>query len=95
MVPSSSVFVLTFFFTGVFMAAIRREGLLKVKTFSLVNHPKLSFVAVIVLVALLVANVALGYFAIEKVASQVTFQKGVLAVQAQKLMKVRQICSAL
>lgn len=80
-VPSTVNFALAFFFTGLFAATLRREGLLKVKTFSLINHPKLSFVSVLVLVAMLIGSVSLGYLVVEKVLAAVAFQKGVVAVQ--------------
>ncbi len=89
-VPSTATFALAFFFTGLFAANLRREGLLKVKTLSLVNHPKLSFVSVLVLVALLICNVTLGYFVIEKVVADVSFQQGVSVAQTGQNLDVAQ-----
>src|SRR5690606_35996818 len=73
-VPGITIVILTFFFTGLFAAALLREGVLKTRTFSLVHHPKLSFISVLVLVALLIANVALGYSIIERALSLTYFK---------------------
>jgi tetratricopeptide (TPR) repeat protein len=83
-VPSAVIIMLAFFFTGLFAATLRRNGLLKSHTFSLVNHPKLSFVSVIVLVALIIGNVALGYLVLEKASSSYYFQKGFTLVQSKQ-----------
>lgn len=83
-VPSPVIFALTFFFTGLFAASLRREGLLKTKTLSLVDHPKLSFVAVLLLVALIIGNITLGYLATTKAIAATDFQAGVSAVQVSQ-----------
>lgn len=83
-VPSPAIFALTFFFTGLFAASLRREGLLKTKTLSLVDHPKLSFVAVLLLVALIIGNITLGYLATTKAIAATDFQAGVSAVQTKQ-----------
>jgi len=81
-VPSPVIFALTFFFTGLFAASLRREGLLKTKVLSLVDHPKLSFVAVLLLVALIIGNITLAYLATTKAIAATDFQSGVATVQS-------------
>lgn len=80
-VPTVTIFSLSFFFSGLFIASLYREGLLKRKDISLSHHPKLSFVSVIVLVVLLLGNVALGYSIVQRSASLVYFQKSILGYQ--------------
>jgi tetratricopeptide (TPR) repeat protein len=82
-VPSVAIVGLTFFFTGLFIAVLNKEGILKTKTLSLSNHPKLSFVSVLLLVVLLIATISLGYVITVRSLSMVDFQKS-LAVYADK-----------
>lgn len=80
-VPSVANFVLGFFFTGLFAASLYREGLLKEKQFSLINHPKLSFISVLALIVLLIANVTFGYLVLQRSVSLVYFQNSILGLQ--------------
>lgn len=80
-VPSIVNVILTFFFTGLFIASLYRENALKEEVFSLEHHPKISFVSVLVLVVLLIANVSLGYLLVQKSVALGYFQKSVVLAQ--------------
>lgn len=80
-VPSVVIVALTFFFTGLFAASLEREGMLKTKTFSLSDHPKLSFVSVLLLMFILIGSVTLGYMVFQRSASLVYFQKSLNSYQ--------------
>jgi tetratricopeptide (TPR) repeat protein len=80
-VTTMSTFTFAFGFTGLFIASLYREKLLKRADFNLARHPKLSFVSVLVLVALLLASLTLGYTIAQKSMSLATFQKSILAYQ--------------
>jgi tetratricopeptide (TPR) repeat protein len=83
-VPSTVIVVLAFFFTGLFAASLYREGILRSKVVSLSDNPKLSFLSVILLVALLIANLALAYLVIQKAVSLTYFQKSIRAIQTEQ-----------
>lgn len=78
-VPSVVNIFFAFFFTGLFAAALEREGIFKTKEFSLKNHPKLSFVSVLALVVLLIGSVSLFYLIGKGSLSAFDFEKSVLA----------------
>lgn len=83
-VPSVAIVGLTFFFTGLFIAVLNKEGVLKTKTLSLSNHPKLSFISVLLLVVLLIATISLGYLMTVRSLSMVDFQKSLLAYNSNQ-----------
>jgi len=80
-VPSIVNVFFAFFFTGLFSASLYREKMLARREISLVNHPKLSFVSVLVLIVLMVGSITLGYIFIQRGASIAYFQKSVLGFQ--------------
>ncbi len=80
-VPTVAIFILTFFFSGLFAASLYREKLLRRNEISLVHRPKLSFVSIIILVALMCGSATLGYAILQKSSSLVHFQKSVLGFQ--------------
>ncbi|OHA20046.1 MAG: hypothetical protein A2836_01580 [Candidatus Taylorbacteria bacterium RIFCSPHIGHO2_01_FULL_45_63] len=78
-VPSITVLALAFFFTGLFLAALSEEKILKVRTLPFANNPKLGFVSVLVLIVLLVGSVVLVYIFIKKFSAALNLQKAVAA----------------
>ncbi len=80
-VPGFSMVALAFFFTGLFIASLYRENMLKEVNLSLAHHPKLSFISVFVLVVLLLGSISLGYLVLQKTIAISYFQKGLLAAQ--------------
>jgi cytochrome c-type biogenesis protein CcmH/NrfG len=79
-VPSAVVFILTFFFTGLFMASLYLAGIVgtRVHTFSL--NPRLGFVTSFMLVAVFIACGALGYGLYKNSESLWYFQKSSYAL---------------
>ncbi|PIQ66891.1 MAG: hypothetical protein COV95_01710, partial [Candidatus Zambryskibacteria bacterium CG11_big_fil_rev_8_21_14_0_20_40_24] len=76
--------VMAFFFTGLFLAALYRENLLKSSNVSITKHPKISFLSVLVLITVLIGDVVLGYVVIQKSISFVSFQKGLFAINQEQ-----------
>ncbi len=79
-VPSDAIFGLSFFFTGLFVAALGVSGETEWKTVSFANSPRSGFISVLLLILLLIGSIALGYFLVEKYLSLVYFQRGVIAM---------------
>jgi tetratricopeptide (TPR) repeat protein len=83
-IPSIVIFVLAFFFLGLFIASLYREGLLSSKALSLSHNPKLSFVSVVLLVVLMLLNLTLGYVSAKKSWSVIQFEKSAEAFQVDQ-----------
>ncbi len=77
--PGIVVFSLAFFFTGLFVAVAISDNQIERTNISFAHNLKLSFVAVLVLIALFVVSVAFGYVALQKVASRIYYQKALIA----------------
>src|SRR3989344_6856215 len=60
-IPSTVVFILTLFFTGLFFASIYSVELVDVKTKVFSDNPRNGFIFSLILVASLVASLSLGY----------------------------------
>lgn len=82
-VPGVAMIAMTFFFTGLFIASLYREKLLKQVPLSLVHHPKLSFITVLFLVVLLIGGLSLGYLVVQKTLALSYYQKGIIAAQQE------------
>lgn len=80
-VPSLTIVSLAFLFTGIFIATLRQERLIRTKDIVLSDHPKASFISVIVLVVSLIALLTLGYFIVQKTVSLFYFQKSLNVLQ--------------
>ena len=82
--PNIPLLALTFFFTGLSIAAAASGGILQTRTVSFFKYPRMSFVVVMGLVFVLVLGIGLGYLVFEKTLSSFYFAKGtVLAANAQ------------
>lgn len=81
-IPTITMFIFAFFFTGLFAASLYREGALNKKEIVFANHPKASFVAIILLIVLAIASVSLLFGIYKKSLSLVYFQKSVLGYQS-------------
>ena len=79
-VPSTVLFVLTFFFTGLFFASIYMAGIIPVVNRRFNTNPKVGFVSSLVMVASLVAVVSLGYGLFRNSLSLWHFQKSSFAL---------------
>jgi tetratricopeptide (TPR) repeat protein len=78
-VPSKAMFALAFIFTGLFFASLATSGLLVRRTILFRNSARLSFVAVLVLIAILVGNVAYAYSAVRQSVASVYINKASIA----------------
>jgi len=80
-VPSLVNFAFAFFFTGLFVAALYAEGILKQKEIVMTHHPKLSFLGIIILMVVLVSSITLGFEIIKKSSSLIKFQSTISEYQ--------------
>ncbi len=76
-IPSTVILSFTFLFTGIFLASLYNERLLRPKTISFSDEPKIGFVSVLVLTVLLVIVVTLSYAFGKKFIASAYFQKAV------------------
>ncbi|MEK7180036.1 MAG: tetratricopeptide repeat protein [Patescibacteria group bacterium] len=77
--PDLTIFTLTFFFTGLFVAALSFEHIIPVKTISFTDHPRISFISILFVVFLLISTVSFGYLVIQNGLSSAYFEKGLIA----------------
>lgn len=78
-VPSVVVFILTFFFTGIFFATLYRSGLVRMKKTVFSTNPKVGFASSLGMVVLLVAGLAMAFGLYQNSSSLWYFQKSVYA----------------
>ncbi len=81
-IPSTTIFILTFFFSGLFFASVYNSGLIKIETRKLLSNPKTGFVSSLVLVAFFVASLSLGYGLFKNTQSLWYFQKSTQAINS-------------
>lgn len=74
-VPSATLFFLTFFFSGLFVATLLSEKLITVKTFTYLGNPRRSLLTVVVLVLIAISSVTGCYIYLQKYFSSVYYQK--------------------
>ncbi len=79
-VPNVVIYALAFLMTGVFIATLINEGIVKTYQISLLGSPKIGFVSVLALISLTIASAALGYVFVEKAISSINFQKTIQAL---------------
>jgi tetratricopeptide (TPR) repeat protein len=82
-VPSSVLLVLTFFFTGLFFASLLGTNTIEVKTFDFVKDPKMSFISVLLFVALLLGGLISAYGISRRFISAYYFNKGLVAANVK------------
>lgn len=78
-VPSIVVFILTFFFTGLFFASLQINGLLPTHNYAFSKHPKMGFAASLALVSVFVLAAGLTYGLFNNSRSLWYFQKSAYA----------------
>lgn len=88
-VPSKTMFALTFFASGLFLAAASQSGVITKKVVMFRNSSKLAFVAVLVLVAVLIGNVAYAYGSVKQSMSMLYFNKAGIAASKGDLALAR------
>jgi len=83
-VPSTVVFILTFFFTGLFLASAGIIGLLPLREQVIYREPRYGFIWALSLVAVFIAVLSLGYGLLQNFRSLWYFQKSVYAFNTSK-----------
>lgn len=78
-VPSIVVFILTFFFTGLFFATLYANGFLSTRTYAFNQNQKVGFVSTLGLVSIFLLVVGLGYGLFNNSKSLWYFQKSAYA----------------
>ncbi len=77
--PGIVVFSLAFFFTGLFVAVAINDDQIERTRISFAHNLRLSFIVVLVLIALFVGSVVFSYVALQKIASGIYYQKALIA----------------
>ncbi|MDB5194329.1 MAG: hypothetical protein JWN50_343 [Parcubacteria group bacterium] len=88
-VPSKAIFALSFVTSGLFFASATLSGAVARKTILFRNNSKLAFVAVLLLVAVLVGNVAFAYTAVKQSVAAIYFGKASVAASASDITLAR------
>jgi len=78
--PSTAIFVLTLFFTGIFFASVYMSGIIRVEPRAFSLNPRTGFVSSLVLVAVFLSSIALGYGLYKNSESLWYFQKSSYAL---------------
>jgi len=95
-IPSLVNLFLTFILTSIFVAALYREELIKVKEFSISENPKYGFLYIFVVVGILIGSITIVYNFTEKFISNIYNQQGAVAFQQGDILLAEQkIVSAL
>lgn len=87
-VPSPAIFILTFFFTGLFFASIYVAGIVPVISKKFSANPRTGFVSSLVIVVFFVGGIALGYGLFGNSLSLWYFQKSSYALNTTKDSKL-------
>ncbi len=83
-IPSTVVFIFTLFFTGLFFASVYVSGMIRVETKSFNLNAKVGFLTSLVMTALFIGNIALGYGLLQNSRSLWYFQKSSHALNTEK-----------
>jgi tetratricopeptide (TPR) repeat protein len=83
-VPGIVVITITFLTTGIFLASLSYEGLLKTRTISFSDDSKIGFASVFILITFLIGNLGLGYAITGRYISFVHTQKALAAVNLDR-----------
>jgi len=75
-VPSTSIFILTLFFTGVFFSAVYLSDIIRLERRHINSSPSSGFLSSLILVVVLLSSVSLGYGLFRNSTSLWYFQKG-------------------
>lgn len=81
--PSASLVILTFVFTGLFIAIAHKQKILATKSFSIEQDPKYGFIYITVLVLVLIGSIALVYNVTNKFVAHIYFRGAVTELQVK------------
>lgn len=87
-VPSTVIFILTFFFTGLFFASVYVGGIIPVTSRKFSMNPRTGFISALIMVIFLVGGVALGFGLLQNSRSLWYFQKSSYALNTTKDSKL-------
>ncbi len=76
-VPSVALMILTFFFTGIFIATLGQTGVARVYTINFINDARTSFVTVLIFIALILGMILCGYAFTRKFVANFYYNKAV------------------
>ncbi len=79
-VPSSVIFILTFFFTGLFFASIYVADIIPMNVYMFGNNPRTGFIASLIMITVFISGCALGYGLFQNSESLWYFQKSSYAL---------------
>ncbi|MSR71269.1 MAG: tetratricopeptide repeat protein [Candidatus Taylorbacteria bacterium] len=77
-VPSTVLFTLAFIFTGLFVASLAQDGLVKTYELSLFKEPRIGFISILSLVAVIVVSLAIGYVYVERYIASIYYQSSIV-----------------
>lgn len=83
-VPSSIIFILTFFFSGLFLASVYSNGIISLSKKNLSVNPRVGFVSSLTIVSFIAMSLALAYGLVENYRSLWFFQKSSYALNTSK-----------
>ncbi len=79
-IPSTSIFIMTLFFTGVFFSSVYLSGIIKIENKRFGDHPKTGFLVTLFLIATFVGVVFLGNGLLKNFKSIWYFDKGLQTI---------------
>jgi len=79
-IPSTSIFIMTLFFTGVFFSSVYLSGIIKMDNKRFGDHPKTGFLAALLLTATLLGVAVLGFGLLKSAKSLWYFDKGLQTI---------------
>ncbi|MDQ3014246.1 MAG: tetratricopeptide repeat protein [bacterium] len=77
-VPSAALLVLTFFFTGLFMASLIENKLVKIRSVNILRDPRMSFVSVLIFIVLLLVMLISTYTIGRRFVASLFFNRGLV-----------------
>lgn len=83
-IPNFVTLGLTAIFTGIFVASLYREDVLKTKKIDLVSNPRIGFIYIFTLIILLTSSITISYVSISKFTGHVYYQKGIVAFSSNQ-----------
>lgn len=76
-IPSIVTLAFTAIFTGVFVASLYREDILKYKKINIINNPRVGFLYIFILILLLISSISAGYVSLSKFIGDLHYQKSI------------------
>ncbi len=76
-VPSATMLLFTFIFTGLFIASLRESGIISSRSVDFRESPQMRFFSIVLLVVIAISTLGLGWVGLDKTASAFYFKKAV------------------